>query len=93
MGRVDSSNPYSIILHPVYKEKTMLMRDNPKENKLEFIVDMRATRSDVKKAIEKMLDVRVESVNIRITKNGKRAVVKFAKGYSAEDIGIRLGIT
>jgi len=86
-------DPYSVVLHPVYKEKSMLMRDNPKENKLEFIVDMKATRDQVKKAIEKMLDVRVENVNIRITKDGKRAVVKFAKGYSAEDIGVRLGIS
>jgi large subunit ribosomal protein L23 len=86
-------DPYSIILHPVYKEKTMLMRDNQKENKLEFMVDGDATRGQVKKAIEKMLDVRVEFVNIRITKNGKRAVIKFAKGYSAEDIGVRLGIS
>lgn len=86
-------NPYGIVLHPVYKEKSMLLRDNPKENKLEFIVDGDATRGQVKKAIEKMLDVRVEFVNIRITNNGKRAVVKFAKGYSAEDIGVRLGIS
>jgi large subunit ribosomal protein L23 len=89
--RID--DPYAIVLHPVYKEKTMLMRDNPKENKLEFMVDMKATRTEVKKALEKMLDVKVETVKIRITNNGKRAVVKFAKGYSAEDIGVRLGIS
>jgi large subunit ribosomal protein L23 len=28
----------------------------------------------------------------RITKDGKRAVVKFAEGVSAEDIGMRIGV-
>jgi large subunit ribosomal protein L23 len=83
-------SPYDVILHPVFKEKTLNLRDN--ENKLEFMVHRQATKPDIKKAIEKMLDVKVAKVNVRITRNGKRAVVKFAEGHNASEISIRLGM-
>ena len=83
-------SPYDVILHPVFKEKTLNLRDN--ENKLEFMVHKDATKPDIKKAIEKMLEVKVAKVNVRITRHGKRAVVKFAAGYNASEIPIRLGM-
>lgn len=87
---VKLDSPYDVIRFPILKEKTLNLRDN--ENKLEFIVHPEATKPDVKRALEKMLDVKIEAVNMRITKKGKRAVVKFAQGYSASEISIRLGM-
>ena len=87
---VKFSSPYDVIRHPLLKEKTLNLRDN--ENKLEFIVHMDADKRDIKAAIEKMLDVKVLKVNVRVTRNGKRAVVKFAPGYNASEISIRLGM-
>jgi large subunit ribosomal protein L23 len=83
-------SPYDVVLHPVFKEKTLNLRDH--ENKLEFMVHRSATKPEIKRAIEKMLEVKVDKVNVRVTRNGKRAVVKFAKGYTASEISIRLGM-
>lgn len=82
-------NPHEIILHPFVTEKTMALG---KENKLEFIVKRNANKREIKSAIEKLLDAKVEKVNTRILKDGKHAIVKFTKGYSAEDIGMRIGV-
>lgn len=82
-------NPHDIILHPFVTEKTMALGN---ENKLEFIVKRRANKKEIKVAIEKLLEAKVEKVNTMILKDGKHAIVKFTKEYSAEDIGMRIGV-
>jgi large subunit ribosomal protein L23 len=84
------SHDHEIILHPLVTEKTMFNMD--KNNTLEFLVDIEATKPDIKGAIQRLFDAKVEKVMTRITKDGKRAVVKFAEGVSAEDIGMRIGV-
>ena len=87
-------NPYDIIIKPWITEKTMENRSNEvgkSINRLEFIVDKKATKADVKKAIEQLFDVKVARVNTRITKRGKHASVKFAEGYDAEETSLKLG--
>jgi large subunit ribosomal protein L23 len=85
-----SKDPYNVVYHPYVTEKTMnLMTD---QNKLEFIVDRRANKKDIKLAIEKLFEVKVEFVNTFINKEGKHAIVKFTKDYSAEDLGMRIGV-
>jgi len=83
-------SPYDVVIHPYVTEKTMMLMDN--ENKLEFIVDRRATKADVKWAVEQIFNVKVEKVNTKITKRGKHAIVKLAEGYSASEIGMRIGV-
>ena len=61
-------------------------------NKLEFIVMRSATKAEIKKAFEEQFDVKVAKVWTRIARDGKHAVVKLAEGYSAEDIGMRIGV-
>jgi large subunit ribosomal protein L23 len=82
--------PYKTLLHPFVTEKTM----NHMEvgNRLEFMVRRTATKPEIKKAFEKLYDVKVESVNTRILKDGKHAIIKLKEGYSAEDIGMRIGV-
>ncbi|HDD66039.1 MAG TPA: 50S ribosomal protein L23 [Nitrososphaeria archaeon] len=64
-----------------------------KENKLTFIVDVEATKGDVKRAVEELYGVKVERVNTLITPRGeKKAYVKLKPEYSAADLAVELGI-
>ncbi|MCL7389754.1 MAG: 50S ribosomal protein L23, partial [Thaumarchaeota archaeon] len=50
-----------------------------KENKITFIVDARATKKDVKRAVEELYGVKVVKVNTLITPLGeKKAYVKLS---------------
>ena len=83
-------DPYDIIYHPYVTEKTMNMME--KDNALELVVKRRANKPQIKKAVEKMFEVKVKDVNTRITKKGKHAIVTFMPEFKAEDIGMRIGI-
>ncbi|HDD42277.1 MAG: 50S ribosomal protein L23 [Thaumarchaeota archaeon] len=64
-----------------------------KENKLTFIVDLKASKRDVKQAIEELYGVKVEKVNTMITPRGeKKAYVKLKPEYKAADLAVELGI-
>jgi large subunit ribosomal protein L23 len=83
-------DPYEIILHPYVTERALFMMD--RENKLQFIVKMDATKEEIKHSIEEIFEVKVESVNTMVTKDGKKAIVKLRPEYSAEEIGMRIGV-
>ncbi len=83
-------HPTKVLLKPYVTEKTLLMIE--KENKLTFIVAKDATKSQVKHAVENLFDVKVDKVNITISRYGKKAIIKLKKEYSAEELGMRLGI-
>ncbi|TJX14103.1 50S ribosomal protein L23 [Tissierella creatinini] len=53
-------SPHDIIIKPVITERSM---DDLAENKYTFVVDKRANKSEVKKAIETIFGVTVEKVN------------------------------
>jgi large subunit ribosomal protein L23 len=92
-------DPYKIILMPWITEKSLEARRVASEdigyyqnnNRLEFIVRREATKSDIKAAVEELLEVRVAKVNTRICKEGKHASVKMADGYDAEETALKLG--
>jgi large subunit ribosomal protein L23 len=83
-------DPYEIIYHPFVTEKTMNFME--KNNALEFVVKRDTNKKIIKKAIEKMFDVKVKKINTRIAKTGKHAIVVFMPEFKAEDIGMRIGI-
>jgi large subunit ribosomal protein L23 len=84
-------DPYKVIIKPVVTEKAVAMIEN--ENKLTFIVDRRATKADIKRAVEVMFDVKVEKVNTLITMRGeKRAYVKLKPEYNASEVAARIGL-
>jgi large subunit ribosomal protein L23 len=83
-------DPYKIIFYPFVSEKsTQLIEQN---NSLEFIVKRKANKKLIKRAIEELFEVKVDRVNTRITKEGKRAIIKLNPDYKAEDIATRIGI-
>ena len=83
-------DPYGVVRHPYVTEKTMTQMEN--ENKLEFLVDRRANKKEIKMAIEKLLDVKIDFVHTYISEEGKHAIVRLNKDYSAEDVGMRIGV-
>ena len=85
-----SIDPYEVILHPYVTEKTLEAIE--KNNTLEFIVNIKANKQQIKEAVEKAFNVKVESVNTKITRRGKHAMVKLKPEYSAEEVGMRIGI-
>jgi large subunit ribosomal protein L23 len=89
---------FEILLHPYVTEKTMTAIDGTAKqdltdgNRLEFIVKRSATKRQIKDAFESLFDVKVEKVNTKIRKDGKHAVIKLKEGYSAKDVGDRIGV-
>jgi len=82
---------YSIIKKPLITEKTFDLIE--KENKLVFIVDRTSNKSEIKRAVEKIHNVKVIKVNTLITPKGeKKAFLKLHPDNSAQDIAIDLGI-
>ncbi len=81
---------HRIILHAYVTEKSM--DEMERLNKLEFVVDHRATRAEIKRAVEATYQCRVAKVNTKIVRTGKIATVRFEKEFSAEDIGSRAGV-
>jgi large subunit ribosomal protein L23 len=84
-------DPYEVVLYPLMTESASLMVE--KENKLAFAVNLKAKKSDVKRAVEDLYEVKVESVNTQVTPAGeKKAFVKLHPDYKAADVAIKLGI-
>ncbi|MCK4424075.1 50S ribosomal protein L23 [Candidatus Bathyarchaeota archaeon] len=84
-------DPYEVILYPLMTEAASLMVES--ENKLVFMVNLKATKGNVRKAVEELYEVRVEKVNLLITPKGeKKAFVKLHPDYKAANIAIKIGI-
>jgi large subunit ribosomal protein L23 len=82
---------HEVILYPIMTEVTSRLLET--ENKLVFIVNLRAKKEDVKRAVEELYEVKVEKVNLMITPRGeKKAFVKLSPEYKASDVAIKLGI-
>jgi len=87
-----------ILIRPFVTEKSLnYMSGTPVQkfkdgNKIEFIVHRQASKQDIKTAFEERFEVKVAGVWTRIQKDGKHAIIKLAEGYSAEDVGMRVGV-
>jgi large subunit ribosomal protein L23 len=80
-----------VISYPLMTESASLMVE--RDNKLIFIVNQKAGKSDVKKAVEELYEVKVKQVNLLITPQGvKKAFVKLTPEFKASDVAIKLGI-
>ena len=84
-------DPYKIIKVPLSTEKAI--RQIEFNNRLSFVIHPRATKKDVKKAVEELFKVRVIKVNIQNSFTGqKRAYVKLGPESVASDISADLGL-
>ena len=85
-------DPYHIILRPVITEKSTLLKEKNRE--VCFEVDKRANKTEIKKAVELLFKVKVDSVRTQHktgkwrrvgrgegkTKDWKKAYVKLKEG-------------
>ena len=63
------------------------------ENKLVFVVDKKAKKQEIKKAIEEMFKSKVLKINTFVTPDGeKRAYIKFSAETPAIDIATQMGL-
>lgn len=83
-------DPYKILKYPLATEKAVRLMET--ENKIYFVVDIKAKKADIKKAIEEMFKVKVIKVNTLITKGKKKAYIKLHPDNPAIDIATQLGI-
>ncbi|WP_428029851.1 50S ribosomal protein L23 [Ancylobacter sp.] len=86
---------YDVIVSPVITEKATMASEH---NKVVFKVALTATKPQIKEAVEKLFDVKVESVNTLVRKGKtkffkgrkgvqndvKKAVVTLAEGHSID---------
>lgn len=80
-----------VLKHPLATEKSIRLMES--ENKLVFVVDKKATKQDIKKAVEEMFKAKVTAVNTLHAVTGeKRAYITLAKETPAIDIATSLGI-
>ncbi|WP_425473781.1 50S ribosomal protein L23 [Rudaeicoccus suwonensis] len=69
-------NPRDILLAPVVSEKSYSLLD---EGKYTFLVDPRANKTEIKIAVEKIFDVKVDSVHT-MNRQGKTRRTRFGTG-------------
>ena len=81
----------NVLLYPLITEKTIDSIDF--ENKLVFIVDLSASKPEIKQAVEDHYGVSVTKVNTQITMKGtKKATVQLSAEDDAQDVISRVGV-
>jgi len=73
-------HPHDILIRPVVTEKSMSLLQ---ENKYTFYVDPKATKTDIKNAVEKIFNVKVLRVNT-LWARGKKKRVRRALGKTPD---------
>ena len=69
-------DPRDILIAPVVSEKSYTLLE---EGKYTFIVDPRANKTEIKIAVERIFDVKVDSVHT-MTRQGKSRRTRFGTG-------------
>ena len=82
-------DPFKVVLYPWFSEKTSR---HIEQNKLEFAVNKKATKPQIKWAVEEIYNVQITKVNTRILKDGKRAIVTLKGKGAAEEVSMAIGI-
>jgi len=81
----------SIIDYPLVTEKAMDEMDF--QNKLQFVVDIDATKPEIRNVVEDEYEVSVVDVNTQITPEAdKKATVKLSEEDDAQDVASRIGV-
>ncbi|MDK2892405.1 50S ribosomal protein L23 [Methanohalophilus sp.] len=80
----------SAIKYPFITEKAMMHLE---ENKLQFVVDTRANKNEIKDEVTKMYGFTVTDVCTMTTMKGiKKALVTFEETDAAHEIATRIGL-
>ncbi len=79
-SRIQDARHYDVIVSPVITEKATIASE---QNKVVFKVAKNATKPQIKAAVERLFDVKVESVNTLVRK-GKNKVFKGVRGTQSD---------
>jgi len=79
-----------LIIRPYITERTF--DQIARENKICFMVDDKASKTQIANAIEALYEVKVRDVNTLRSITGKKAFVRFAPEESATDLATKLGL-
>ena len=79
-SRIQDARHYDVIVSPVITEKATIASE---QNKVVFKVSKTATKPQIKEAVERLFDVKVESVNTLVRK-GKRKVFRGVRGTQSD---------
>jgi len=79
-----------LILRPYVTERTF--DQIARENKLCFMVEDKATKTQVAAAVEALYEVKVRDVNTMRSLGGKKAFVRLVPEESATDLATKLGL-
>ncbi len=77
-------------LKPIVSEKAVMKIEM--ENVLTFETEMKSTKDELKKEIEKVLGVKVDNLRTQIRDNKKRVYVKLNKKDLAMDVATKIGM-
>lgn len=84
-------DPYDVIIRMMITERASEIVE--RENRLTFIVNRKATKGQVREAVEALYEVKVIKVNTMITPDGKKkAIVKLSPEHNAADLAVKLGL-
>lgn len=77
-------------MKPITTEKAVMMIE--RENVLCFEIDKKQNKTEMKKEIEEMFNVKVDSIRAHV-KNGKKYIyVKLNEKFPAIDVATKLGL-
>jgi large subunit ribosomal protein L23 len=79
-----------IIFRPYITERTF--DQIARENKICFMVENKATKTQIASAIEALYEVKVRAVNTMRSVGGKKAFVRLVPEDSAMDLATKLGL-
>ena len=80
-----------VIVYPMMSEDTVKLIEA--ENKITFIVNNKASKHDVRRAVEELYEVKVSRVSTLMTPEGKKkAYVKLSPESKASELAVKLGI-
>ena len=88
----------TILLYPYVTEKTLNMlsgtpsQDSKDGNRIEFVVRRESSKREIREAFERQFEAKVAKVYTFVRKDGKHAIIKLRPGFSAEEIGMRIGV-
>ena len=79
----------AVLMYPIATEKSVGMIE--RQNTIAYMVDIRATKSEIKKEFEELFQAKVDDIRtINTPYNGKKAFIKLKKGFKASDIAVKL---
>ena len=88
MERLDQ---FQVLKHPLTTESAM--KKIEENNTLVFIVDVRADKAKIRRAVKEMYDIQCKKINTLVRPTGdKKAFVKLAADHDALDVANKIGI-